>query len=258
MALATSKQMQATQPRAMSEPRGTGKAGANGGILVGMTKQTAATETRYTLIQRVAALDAASWNEFVTLYEPLLLAYVGDCNRRNNLGLQEHDREDVKQEVLIKLCRFLPTFTPEPSEQLARRRFRTWLWQVVYNATIDWARRRWGRRPPGGGDAPPPKRSPEVAMTAELLEQADGNVPPPDEQLIQEHLWQVRRHILDRVRNEMQSAQKWECFAKHFLDGAASAAVAAELGLSVSAVNTYTSRVLARIRELSAEYEVEL
>jgi RNA polymerase sigma factor (sigma-70 family) len=231
-----------------------------------MAKEVSATETRPTLLQRVGALDPASWREFVTLYDPLLLAYVGDCSRRYNLGLREHDREDVKQEVLIKLYRALPTFALDRS---GKGRFRTWLWRVVHNATIDWVRSR-PRGERGGEDQPgadgpsgaaaggKPQKAGEVCATPDQLAQAAEDVPPPDEQLIQEHLWQVRRHILDRVRTEMQSSQKWACFEKHVLQDRRSADVAAELGLTVSAVNTYTSRVLARIRELCAEYEAEL
>jgi hypothetical protein len=84
-----------------------------------------------------------------------------------------------------------------------------------------------------------------------------AEAPPPDEQLIEEHVWDLRRYILKRVQAEMQSSQKWECFDRHILQGRPSAAVGAELGLSVAAVNTYSSRVLARIRALSAEYEAD-
>ena len=97
-----------------------------------------------------------------------------------------------------------------------------------------------------------------VHLSPELDERLASDEQPPDEQLIPEHLWQMRRHILEKVRAEMQSACKWACFEKHFLQGEPSAAVAAELGLSVSAVNTNTSRVRARIRELCEYYEVAL
>jgi RNA polymerase sigma factor (sigma-70 family) len=231
-----------------------------------MAKNVPATETRPTLLERVGALDPASWSEFVTLYDPLLLAYVGDCSRRYNLGLRDHDREDVKQEVLIKLYRALPTFA---LDRTGKGRFRTWLWRVVHNATIDWVRSKArGDRlanetvcGDGPGTVEPAGKAPragEVGFTQDQLAQAAEDVPPPDEQLIQEHLWQVRRHILERVRGEMQSSQKWACFEKHVLEDRRSADVAGELGLTVSAVNTYSSRVLARIRELCAEYEAEL
>jgi DNA-directed RNA polymerase specialized sigma24 family protein len=73
----------------------------------------------------------------VHLYDPLLLAYVGDCNRRCRLGLNEHEREDLKQVILIKLYRVLPELKLE-----GRGRFRTWLWRLSYNACAS-ATRSW-------------------------------------------------------------------------------------------------------------------
>src|SRR4051794_16340254 len=91
------------------------------------------TETRSSLLHRLRdPADRESWGEFVALYEPLLLAYVG------SKGLQESDARDVVQEVLVKLHHVLPDFQFDR----ARGRFRTWLWQVTSNAIADWARAR--------------------------------------------------------------------------------------------------------------------
>jgi RNA polymerase sigma factor (sigma-70 family) len=135
---------------------------------------------------------------------------------------------------------------------------------------IDWVRARRGRpRPagvPNGSDEEVrPKESKagrvrplNVHLSPEMGGQLAGDECPPDEQLIQEHQWQMRRHILEKVKAELQSAQKWECFMRRYLEGKPSSEVAAELGLSISAVDTNTSRVRARIRELCSEYDVEL
>jgi RNA polymerase sigma-70 factor (ECF subfamily) len=216
-------------------------------------------ETRPTLIERVAALDPESWKEFVSLYDPLLVAYIGACDRNYQLELTEDDREDAKQEVLIKLFHVLPTFK-------LRGRFRTWLWRVTHNTVIDWLRRhrrrsRQAEETQGGQrdhSAQATLHPPLVYLTPDLDEQRASDEHSPDQQLIENHLWHMRRHILEKVRVEMQSAHKWDCFEKHFLAGRPSALVAEELGLSVSAVNTNTSRVRARIRELCQYYDVEL
>jgi RNA polymerase sigma-70 factor (ECF subfamily) len=231
--------------------------------LIGMFKSAPGTSTHLTLLERVRTLDPQSWSEFVRLYDSLFTGYVESISRRYQLALKDHDREDVKQDLLIKLYRALPTFQLDRSE---RGRFRTWLWQVAHNVTIDWVRQNRRRLRPqrpeaarAGGDSPDPPPPPlALVYTPELPEQVAEDMPPPDEQVIQDHLWEVRRYILEKVEAETQSARKWECFDKHFLQGRRSADVAAELGLSVSAVNTYTSRVLARIRELCQYYDVEL
>src|SRR4051794_13876791 len=85
-------------------------------------------ETRTTLLRRVRdPTDADAWREFVTLYRPLLRAYV------LKKGLAGSDADDVVQEVLVRLLKALPGF------ELARRRarFRTWLWTVTSNALAD-------------------------------------------------------------------------------------------------------------------------
>jgi RNA polymerase sigma factor (sigma-70 family) len=211
-------------------------------------------DMRMTLLERVRALDSASWKEFITLYSPLLFAYIRDCGRRKGLGLSEQDLEEVKQDVLVRLFQALPQFELDRENH---GRFRTWLWRVVYHAAIDHVRKRPRTRPAGEPDSGVRRRAREVPLDGAQLDQFAGEVPPPDEQLIEEHVWDVRRYILQKVQAEMQSSHKWACFEKHTMESRPSAEVAAELGLSVAAVNTYSSRVLARIRELSAEYEAD-
>src|SRR5947209_6612100 len=199
-----------------------------------------ALSTRASFIQRVGQHDPDSLAEFAALYEPLLRAYIGDCARRIAVTLSAEQREDILQELWIKLLQVMPKFE-------LHGRFRTWLWSVTKNLVIDWLRREYGR-----GDRP--KRMP---LTRALVEQLAGDDEAPDKGLIQEHEEHVLRHLVAKVKIEMQSAHKWDCFELHYLNGEASAGVAAKLGLSVSAVNTYTSRVLARIRELRVEYDGE-
>ncbi len=211
-------------------------------------------ETRSSLIQRVRELDPESWEEFVTLYTPLLLAYIGSCDQRHHLGLDTHDREDIKQEVLIKLYHKLSSFK-------THRRFRTWLWSVVCNVVIDWVRQQRGRRKrdKASAEAVVSGRPQVVPLTARMEETlASDENDAPDQQLIQAHDRLLLRHVLEKVKAEMSSAHKWACFELHYLQGEPSSKVAEKLGLSVSAVNTNTSRVRARIREWCEHYDVEL
>ncbi len=223
-----------------------------------MTADADSGATRHSLIEKVSKLDPAAWDEFFRIYEPLLRGYIADCNRRYNLAIRDDDREDVKQTVLLSLLRSMPSFRLDHE---GKGRFRTWLWRVTHNATIDWVRKHRRRHKAGEGDADTPAAAAglprEVAKT-DLEAMVPDEAPEPDAQVIEEYLWEVRRKILEQVKAEMQSAKKWDCFERHFLNKRPSAEVAAELDVSVSAVNTYTSRVLARIRELCAYYEVEM
>ena len=217
-----------------------------------MAENDLSPETRTSLIRRVCELDPESWGEFVLLYDPLLRAYIGSCNQRSHLALDDTDREDIKQEILIRLYHKLPSFK-------THMRFRTWLWPVTRNVVIDWIRQQRGRGKMSGAERGPGDRRPSrVALTPEMAESLEDTSETPDEQLIRAHDQHLLRYILDKVKEETQSANRWACFAFHYLEGKPSSEVAECLGISVSLVNTNTSRVRARIREWCQYYDVEL
>ncbi len=194
------------------------------------------TETRSTLLQRLHdPADRASWDEFCSLYEPLLLAYV------RGKGLQEHDARDVVQEIFTKLHRVLPDFQLDRS----RGRFRTWLWQVTSNAIADWARAR--------------KRQAreEDAYRERLASQPAAADVEPDAEWSDSYRKRVLEVVLARVRGNSQP-NTWACFEQRLLRGRPSASVAAELGLTANAVKVNASRVLARVRQQCAEYMEDL
>src|ERR1022692_3877912 len=139
-------------------------------------------ETRLSFIKRVTELDPASWAEFIKHYDSLLQAFVGDCNKRYQFNLGADDREDIKQEILIKLFHELPSFD-------ILRRFRTWLWRVSHNVAIDWIRQHRGRRkvPMDSVEARDSSvaepRMFKVPLTQEMEDALADDDDPPDEQL---------------------------------------------------------------------------
>jgi RNA polymerase sigma factor (sigma-70 family) len=214
-----------------------------------MADHESSRETRTTLISGVCQHDPASWSEFVLLYDSLLKAYIRSCDQRSHLGVHEADREDVKQDVLIKLVHWLPTFD-------MKLRFRTWLWTVTHNVVIDWVRQQRGRRKPPASGAGRPR---PVDWTPEMEESLDGDATQtPEQQLIQAHDLQLLRHVLEKVKAEMSGSRKWDCFQMRYYDDMPSSAVAAKLGISVQAVDVNTWRVRARIREWCEFYEIDL
>jgi RNA polymerase sigma-70 factor (ECF subfamily) len=191
-------------------------------------------ETRSSLLRRVRdPADAASWNEFILLYEPLLLSYV------KSRGLQEHDAHDVVQEIFAHLYKALPGFELDR----ARGRFRTWLWQVMMNAIADWARRR--RR----------QEKAEEGWQERLA--PPGEQDEPDAEWTTAHRQRVLDFVLTRMRKETQP-KTWACFELHLLLGRSGKEVAEELGLTANSVYANASRVLARVREQCADYEEDL
>lgn len=194
------------------------------------------TQTRSSLLLRVRDPgDRASWEEFIAIYEPVLLAYI------HSKGLQEHDARDVVQEILAKMHRVLPDFELDR----ARGRFRTWLWQVTCNAIADWARarKRLARE--------------EDAWRDRLASQPDAVGTEPDAEWSTTYRKRVLECVLTKVRSQTQ-AKTWACFEQRILHGRPNGEVAAELGMSESAVKVNASRVLARVREQCAEYMEEL
>jgi RNA polymerase sigma factor (sigma-70 family) len=66
------------------------------------------------------------WEEFVALYGQQVLLW---C--RHRFSLQEADAEDVRQELLIKVWKYLGSYDP------ARGRFRNWLFRCTSHALSD-------------------------------------------------------------------------------------------------------------------------
>lgn len=182
-------------------------------------------ETSSSLLRRVReAGDHTGWRDFVSQYEPLLLAYI----RRR--GLQEHDARDVVQEVFLRLHRALAHFELDRN----RGRFRTWLWQVASCALADWCRTQQRR---------------------ERVEQERRQTPrveEPSRESDEDSLVSTRRRVLAQAVCQVQAKslpKTWACFEQRVLRGRPSAAVAAELGLTPAAVNVNVSRTLARVRK---------
>lgn len=193
-------------------------------------------DTRSSLIERVRnTQDAEGWREFVELYQPLLFSYV------RKQGLTDHDARDMVQEIFSKLLRAMPKFELDHS----RGRFRTWLWRIMHNVTIDWMRHRqrstiheveWGDR----------------IDQLESLAQSE-----PDDDWVD----QQRRHILQtaltRVKARSQP-QTWVCFEQYLLNHYPSNDVAKELGITTNSVYVNASRVLSRVRDQCAQYMEDL
>lgn len=189
-------------------------------------------QTPATLLERVRNVqDTESWGEFVALYEPLLLSYV-----RGRLA-SDTDAHDIVQNILLTLLRVMPTFELDR----LRGRFRSWLWRITMNAIIDDARRQ--RRHKAG-------RSPWTENVADNVPDRDE----PDEEWRKAHRRRVLQHVLSQVRGRTQ-AKTWLCFEQHVLQGRGCIEVAMETGITANAVCANSSRVLAKVRELCAEYE---
>ena len=184
--------------------------------------------TRASLLVRLRdPRDEAAWREFVDLYAPLIYHYL--CKR----GLQDADAVDLSQEVISAVAGAVGRLDYDPQ----RGTFRGWLFTVVRRKLANW-RRAQKHRPRGSGDTATHRRL-EQCPAAEGTE-ADW-----------EAEWQERVYAWAReqVQGEV-SAATWQAFWRTAIDGQPGKQVAADLGLSVTAVYHARSRVRARLKEL--------
>jgi RNA polymerase sigma-70 factor (ECF subfamily) len=176
--------------------------------------------TRLTLIG--ALREGLRWEEFVTLYGPLILA-----RARRDFGLQACDAENVCQEVLIRVWKGVAGYDP------ARGRFRAWLHACTRNAVANLCR---GRRRPGMPGAAP------------VLVQAYDPRPdrPVDEALLALEEEGFEREDLQsavcRVRAAVRPAT-WKAFLLFEFFEMTAKEIGPRLGLSPAAVNQAVYRV---------------
>jgi RNA polymerase sigma-70 factor (ECF subfamily) len=175
--------------------------------------------TSLSLLERIRQPGDPAWGRFVDLYGPLLHRWA------LHLNLSEDDAEDLVQDVFTVLVRKLPDFHHD-----GKHRFRSWLRTVLINQYRD----RFPRR--------------EFPIASNLAGLADS-APDPGEAIARS---EYRQYLAGRALTLMQTdfeATTWKACWATIVEDRSAAAVAVELGLSVTAVYAATSRVLRRLRE---------
>lgn len=182
------------------------------------------TTTRSSLIARLKDPgDENAWRSFDDLYGEVIVRYA------RTRGLTLEDAEDVRQNVLFGLVRFMPRFELRRD----RGKFRSYLGRVVGNAIHRYRSRA--------------HRSREW-LTADMVEFDRGvEAVELDEQWEREWVEHHLRRALLALRGSM-SARSLEIFGR-LLDGASPEDVARERDTTVEAVKKVRQRVRARLRE---------
>jgi RNA polymerase sigma factor (sigma-70 family) len=184
--------------------------------------------TRASLLVRLRdPQDGSAWREFVDLYGPLVYGYA------RKQGLQDADAADLCQDVLGAVAGAVGRLDYDPR----RGSFRNWLFTVVRRKLSNWRRARRNR--PDGSDR---------AATDQLLEQYPG---PGGAEAEWEAEWEQRLFAwaCEQVRPDV-SDTTWQAFWRTAMEGQPSKRVAADLGLTLTAVYLARRRVLARLKEL--------
>jgi RNA polymerase sigma-70 factor (ECF subfamily) len=185
-------------------------------------------QTSFSLLERLRTEPHdAAWQRLVDVYSPLIHGWL----RRH--FVQVHDAEDLTQDVLSVVVRELKTF--QHNQQPGA--FRSWLRAITANRL----RGHWRSRQ---GKAEPATDAAVEKQLAELEDSRSGLSQLWDEQ----HDRHVMACLLRAISCEF-SAQSWQAFEQHALEGKPASAVAAALGVSVNVVLLAKSRILRRLRQ---------
>jgi RNA polymerase sigma-70 factor (ECF subfamily) len=185
------------------------------------------TETPPSLLFRLRAAptDADAWGRFDALYRPLLTGWL------RRYALQDHDADDVVQEVLQAVVRELPHFHYDAG----RGHFRGWLRQVMVNRMREFWR----------------QQQRHTACVQALLDQLEDPASDLSRQWDREHDQHVLQGLLAQLQPDF-APTTWQAFHK-LLAGDEPRTVAAALGLSLNAVFLARSRILKRLREAACD-----
>lgn len=189
-------------------------------------------QTRESLILRLpTASDAAAWQEFAAIYEPLIYRF---ARRR---GLQDADAHELVQTVFVAVARAVVNWRPDP----ARGKFRAWLFRIARNQLINMTAKR---RLDGGSGKTTDMLS--LQQVAQLEEQTM--------ELELDYRRELFRAAALAVRDQVHEST-WSAFWMTCVEGVSIEKAASELQLTTGAIYIARSRVLSRLRQLIQQWE---
>jgi RNA polymerase sigma-70 factor (ECF subfamily) len=214
-----------------------------------------------TLLESVKARRPEAWRRLVDLYGQVVYRW---C-RKSGLGAE--DAADAVQEVFSAVSRHVADFHRNKSNGS----FTAWLSSITHSKVCDHFRRRYNQAQaqggtkaleqmqeipdPKGGQSPFPLRekgdSPrDAAVPGEkkATVPSEKKVTAPGEFDLIEAEKIISRRAMELVRAEFEP-RTWEAWWKTAVEGRPAADVAADLGMSVTAVYKAKSRVLLRLRQ---------
>ena len=184
--------------------------------------------TSKTLLERLRANDSEAWRVMVQLYTPLVRHWA------TRGGVRGADVDDVAQDVLQAAATHMENFRRDrPGDS-----FRGWLRGITRNMVLEHFRRS-GRNPRGSGGTDALIQLREVEDAAPVADEDEDPV---------EELDGLRRRALELVRSEFEE-RTWRAFWLTVVESRAPADIAAEMGVSPTAIRMAKSRVLRRLKE---------
>ena len=182
--------------------------------------------TSLSLLERIRNGEEAGWQRVFDLYAPLVEHW---CYR---LGVKGADADDLVQEVIQAATQNISGFRRDRAGDT----FRGWLRAITRNKVKSFWRAK-GQRPRvfGGSEA------------RQLLEHVPNNEAADDPEDA-EQVSALFHRALGLLHSEFEQ-RTWQAFWRITVDGLSAVDVAAEIGMTASAVRMAKSRVLRRLRE---------
>ncbi len=178
--------------------------------------------TSRTLLDRLRnQQDPHAWQGWLRVYEPWLRDWLG----RHHFQLA--DTDDLLQNILVVICRKLPSFIHNGRPGA----FRAWLRGILVLEVRSFLRRR-----------------PEATPFSEWLDTLEDSSSEQSRQWDLEHDQQVVRRLLATIQSDFEEST-WEVFQLLVLEDRPVAEVAQRTGMKRNAIYVAKSRVLKRLRE---------
>lgn len=192
----------------------------------------AATTAPSLLLRLRSRTDAPAWNEFVSMYTPLLHDWL------KRYSVQSESVDDLVQEVLQTLVKEMPSFEYDRT----KGSFRGWLRTILLHRLRHFQRSQRLRAPAG--------------KVEYLIEQLADEKSELSSLWNQEHDQHVVTQLLTLIRHEFEESS-WEAFYSLTIRQEAPKAVADRLRMSLNAVRIAKSRVLNRLQAQAARLGLE-
>lgn len=180
------------------------------------------------LILQLQNDDAGAWDRFMTLYVPLIRYW---CRKPGGGRLKRTDRQDIAQEVLVKVSRAIKEF----DVRRTNRSLRAWLRTITQNTIIDFLEKNEKRR----------DISLLLSDTGHIKESFRPFilvVDEPSERVV------LMRQVLKLLENRF-SEKQWAIFNLYINAGNSSAGVADIMQMKPDTVRKIKNRMLKKIRE---------
>jgi RNA polymerase sigma-70 factor (ECF subfamily) len=196
---------------------------------------TTSPTTRASLLLRLRnPRDHEAWEEFVSLYEPVIYRVL------RHSGLQDADALEVLQDLFLAVSRNIERWKLGAEHGS----FRNWLRQVTRNLVVSWVRRQ--RR----------QLTTTPVDLDSLLESAPDRNCPESNEFDRELRRALFHRASEQVRREVRPPT-WQAFFDVAVSGLSVAETAIKLGMSSGAVRVAKCRIISRLSVVVAAMEQE-